>query len=504
MPIASYRFLLLLTLSVLIWLIVFWDAVFAMEAIWRRSDTFAHGYFILPISVYLLLRQRCHLKHATASPTWLGVVLLVLVCAVYLLAFAADINVLMQLSAVLALIFICYTLIGHHLAWHYKFPLAYLIFMVPMGENLIPALQEITADISVLMLNLFGISNFREGLYIQLPSGMFEVAVACSGIRYLIACLALGTVYAHLTYRSLPKQLLFIAFSIAMPIVANGIRAFLIMFIAHTSDMKYATGVDHLIYGWLFFGFVIVLMFYIGNKFADCGHKASTASGFVKADTSVLYGHISALIVTLLLTIQLQKNVDTVTWASVHASTANPNLQQPKDVGKRQNMAGEDLWGIEFQNALKHEQVAVDGIDIFQAFYANKQDVGELINHHNQTHNPNRWTIVSSEILHINSQPFRLIELRDIQQKSLTYLYHYGVGSAYYTDQNIAKLAQAWQSLRGDKRYSYVFALSLPVEKQRAKGRFIDYLTSPMYVQHLDSVVAMRSEALGEEVNKFE
>ena len=58
--------------------------------------------------------------------------------------------------------------------------------------------------------------------------------------------------------------MLFVALSVIVPIVANGLRAYMIVMIAHLSDMKLALGVDHLIYGWVFFGLVMLLLFWVG------------------------------------------------------------------------------------------------------------------------------------------------------------------------------------------------------------------------------------------------
>lgn len=65
-----------------------------------------------------------------------------------------------------------------------------------------------------------------EGLYLSIPAGHFEVAEACSGLRYLMASVALGVLYAYLTYRSPWRRLAFVVLSMVMPIVANGIRAY--------------------------------------------------------------------------------------------------------------------------------------------------------------------------------------------------------------------------------------------------------------------------------------
>jgi EpsI family protein len=88
-------------------------------------------------------------------------------------------------------------------------------------------------------------------------------------VRYLIASLMVGVLYAYLNYRSLRRRLAFVAAAIAVPIVANWVRAYLIVLLGHLSDNRLAAGVDHLIYGWIFFGIVIVLMFLVGRRWAD-------------------------------------------------------------------------------------------------------------------------------------------------------------------------------------------------------------------------------------------
>jgi EpsI family protein len=55
----------------------------------------------------------------------------------------------------------------------------------------------------------------------------------------------------------------------AVPIFANGVRAYMIVMIGHLSGMELATGVDHLIYGWLFFGLVMFIMFWIGSYWRE-------------------------------------------------------------------------------------------------------------------------------------------------------------------------------------------------------------------------------------------
>jgi EpsI family protein len=110
---------------------------------------------------------------------------------------------------------------------------------------------------------------YREGLQFVIPSGNWSVIEACSGVRYLIASLTVGTLFAYLNYQSTKRRVLFIIVSIIVPVAANWLRAYIIVLLGHVSGNKLAAGVDHLIYGWLFFGVVIMLMFMIGARWSE-------------------------------------------------------------------------------------------------------------------------------------------------------------------------------------------------------------------------------------------
>lgn len=254
---------------VVLLVLVYGDTLLSMVNTWWRSETFAHGFLVLPISIYLVWRRRERLRMLAPSITLPAIPLLLLLVLLWLLAHLADVLVVQQLAVVSMLPVLVLLVFGREVFRCLLFPLLYLYFMVPFGEFLIPRLQDITAYIAVNALRLSGVPVFWEGLYFSIPSGTFEVAEACSGIRYLIASLALGTLYAYLTYESLFKRVLFVLLSIAVPILANGLRAYGIVMLADLSDYQLATGVDHLIYGWLFFGIVMVLLFWLGSRFRD-------------------------------------------------------------------------------------------------------------------------------------------------------------------------------------------------------------------------------------------
>lgn len=243
----------------------------SIVSIWNSSETFAHGYAILPISLWLVWRRREVFAQMAPAPWWPALLPLALCGAAWLLASSAEVQVARQYAFVAMIPLSALALLGPRLAGALAFPLLFLLFAVPFGEIFVNPLIEFTADFTVAAVRAVGIPVLRNGSRFELPTGSWSVVEACSGIRYLISSVTLGCLYAYLTYRSTLRRAAFIALSVAVPIVANGLRAFMIVMIGHLSGMKLATGVDHLIYGWLFFGLVMFLMFWIGSYWREDG-----------------------------------------------------------------------------------------------------------------------------------------------------------------------------------------------------------------------------------------
>lgn len=258
--------LLLLWLATLL---LYRDTATTMVGIWARSDTFAHAFLVPPIAVWLVWRQRRALAWQTPQPAPAALALTAGAALLWLLGELAAVNAVTQTALVALLVSTVPAVLGWPLTRRIIFPLGFLFFAVPIGEFLLPQLMEWTADFTVLALRLSGIPVYREGLQFVIPSGHWSVVEACSGVRYLIASLTVGTLFAYLNYQSSKRRLLFVLVALLVPVVANWLRAYLIVMLGHLSGNKLAVGVDHLVYGWLFFGVVIMLMFVIGARWAE-------------------------------------------------------------------------------------------------------------------------------------------------------------------------------------------------------------------------------------------
>jgi exosortase A len=250
-------------------LMLYWQTAASIVAIWWRSQTFAHGFFIVPICLWLAWRRRDELAQTPVSPWWPGLVAVFLSGALWFVMWQANVLGVSQFALAFMIQASILTVLGLRVGRILAFPLAFLLFAVPAGEFLIPVLMDWTADFTVAAIRWSGVPVYREGNLITLPTGSWLVAEACSGIRYLIASVMVGTIYAALGYRSLPRRAAFLAASIVVPIVANWLRAYGIVMIGHLSNNRFAAGADHLIYGWLFFGAVMLLLFWVGSFWSE-------------------------------------------------------------------------------------------------------------------------------------------------------------------------------------------------------------------------------------------
>ena len=246
-------------------LLLFYQTTMSTVAIWQRSETFAHGFLIFPISAFLIWSRRKEIALLAPEPDLRGLPVLLLFGFGWLLAYLARVLVVQQYALVAIIPVLVWIILGLRVTRTLTFPLGFLFLAVPMGEFLVPYMMDFTADFTVTALQLTGIPVYREGTFFTIPSGQWSVVEACSGLRYLIASLTLGCLYAYLTYRSTRRRIIFTILSLVVPVIANGLRAYMIVMIAHLSGMKLALGVDHYIYGWVFFGLVMMLLFWIGS-----------------------------------------------------------------------------------------------------------------------------------------------------------------------------------------------------------------------------------------------
>lgn len=250
-------------------LVLFRSDFQSMATVWVNSPTFNHCLLIVPIIGWLIWNRRAELAQLTPQASLWGLIPVGIGAASWFVGEAAGVTLARHLGIIVMMQGSVVTILGISVTRGILFPLAYALFLVPFGEEFIPALQLITANLCMALLGLFGLPAHLEGVFITTPSGFFEVAEACSGVKFLIAMLALGALAANLCFKSWIRRTLFMVACFVVPIIANGIRAFGTIYIAESSGIEFAESFDHVVYGWFFFAFVIGLIFAMAWKFFD-------------------------------------------------------------------------------------------------------------------------------------------------------------------------------------------------------------------------------------------
>ncbi|MEH6827411.1 exosortase A [Parasphingorhabdus sp.] len=263
------RHLKLLALASLSILAIFWRDGADMVRTWWSISTYNHCLLIVPI-LYWLVQQRQEELAKITPEIWLpGLFLTGIASLGWLLGEAAGVSFARHLGLLMMLQGAVVTLLGPTVARGLIFPLGFSFFLVPFGEEFVPFLQMVTAKLSMIFLGWADIPAFIDGIFISTPTGYFEVAEACSGVMFLIAMVAYGALVSNVCFQSWYRRILFMIASVIVPVVANGIRAFGTIYIAHHTSLDFAVGFDHIFYGWFFFAFVLILVMAIGWPFFD-------------------------------------------------------------------------------------------------------------------------------------------------------------------------------------------------------------------------------------------
>lgn len=367
-------------------LALFWATAQGMVHIWYRSETYTHGFLILPISLWLIWQKRAHLAAFTPQPTAGFLVLMAGALLVWALARLTGVLVMEQFAFIAVLVSALAGVLGWQVSKFLAFPFLFLFFAVPMGEDLVPPMMEFTATFTVEALKLTGIPVYRDGLWFSLPSGNWSVVEACSGVRYLIASATLGVMYAYITYHTLWKRLLFIALSVIVPVLANGLRAYMIVMIGHLSGMEYATGVDHLIYGWIFFGVVMFILFWIGSFWQE-DHEPP---GFVAPPRTMSARSVGGKVMLISLLV-LVASASTV-WGTHRAENIEISmagrLTAPDGTDAWRQLAKPVVWSAAHQpTPHKIEAGYTDGeaeVQLYVVLFPQQRQGNEAINQQNQ------------------------------------------------------------------------------------------------------------------------
>ena len=292
---------LLFVLATALLFALHFETAAAMVKVWMNSDTYGYCFFILPLVLFLAFRRRQQLALLMPRPCFWAFIWIAGALLLQLVGNVASVMLLKQLAFVGLWQGLFALFMGWPVARQLLFALFFLFFAVPMGAEVVPLLQTSTAEITVLLLRASGIPTFHDGVYIEIPTGSFVVAEICSGARFLITSVVLGTLAAHLFFRSWRRRGLFMLLCLVVPILANGVRAYGIIMLAHLSDYRLAISVDHVIYGLIFLSLVLLILTGVGALFRDRWPRDEAPEPVVPEASARLSSSLGAFLLAILL-----------------------------------------------------------------------------------------------------------------------------------------------------------------------------------------------------------
>ena len=346
--------------------------------LWTESSDFSHGWLIIPIFLWLIWNNRARWLGLQPKPSPLGLLVALLFGLIWLLGDVARVSVVRQLGIIGFIPAIALSVFGLEFFKRNLFAFLFVFFAVPAGEALNPMLMKYTADATIWALQKTGVPVYREGLHFILPTGSWSVVDACSGLRYLISSMILGLLFAQFNYRTFKKKAIFLLSCLVLSIIANWVRAYSVVMVGHLSQMKYGTGDDHVWYGWIFYGVMMMAIFWLGVRFGDTGMNDDEKVTASEDQKTALQGRSTGRYGALSIVIVLLGVVATTVWVFVPPTLRS--FEPYKDFATRVlensgSVPAKFPFPIGFPDALSAQAGKGANGSMQQVSYFGKQDV---------------------------------------------------------------------------------------------------------------------------------
>ena len=240
---------------------------------WNTSPNYSHGFLIPPVVIFLLWRERRGFMEARERGSAFGLVLIALALLGHVVSIRAGVFMTQGYSFVLLLFGLSLFCSGGRATRTVWFPLGYLVFMLPMPPFLMNVvsfrLKIFAARTGSAIAVKLGIPLARSGMTIHIPAGSLRIADPCSGLRSLIALVALGALFAYLTEGKSWKRLVLFASAVPLAVLANIVRIAVLCAVANVWGIDAALGFFHDFSGFLLF-FIAFAGLVVVRKLLKC------------------------------------------------------------------------------------------------------------------------------------------------------------------------------------------------------------------------------------------
>jgi len=235
---------------------------------WYADPTFSHGFLVLAVAGWLAW-SRLPLPAAKTPATRAAVLLAALAAGCYLSGRAGDVHFLGPVSLLVLLFALGLGTLGWPAMRALLAPYLFLYFAVPWPDLLVGYLsfpmQYAAASYAGMWGSLLGLPVVQRGVSLHVGRVVFEVAAPCSGMRSLVALMALAALMAHLAEGPRGRRLVLFLLGAPVALVANAARILLILVIGANWGQRAAEGFFHGFSGMVLFLLAVGLLVLAGR-----------------------------------------------------------------------------------------------------------------------------------------------------------------------------------------------------------------------------------------------
>lgn len=457
----------------LLTLLLYQHTVLYLVTLWNQLDVgeYAHGYLVLAISAYLIANNRRALFSLVPNPEYRALSVVVAASLLWLLAALVDVEMIQSLALLLLLLSLVWVVLGNQVIRLMTFPILFIGFAIPVWFPISPVLQNLTADAVFAAIRLLSIPALRQENMIVLPAGTLSVEEACSGLRYLLAALTLGALYAYLYYSSFRSRFVVILISAGAAILANILRVFIVVYLAYATDMQHPLVNDHLSLGWyLFAALLVILLIFDARLHKSRPMTESNANTELNelapaTCTSSPLNYFMLVAATALLVSAAPAAVYLTSHQSSADSSAMLSELPRESAGWLATEPVDNSWMPVYHGAINQMQSYKkndDVIILYVGYYPVQKQGAELINDRNQISNKEQWRKIysASHLQTAGSQKVLEQLLDDGTKKQLLIWYWYNVSGTVTTNKYEAKILQILGLLQG-KPWGFVTAVAV-------------------------------------------
>lgn len=238
---------------------------------WVRDSYYSHGILIPAVSIFLIYQIKDELAKIEFKESPWGMRLIIAGVALHLLASHPNVRVyfVSGFSMLFVISGIVLYLYGEELFKKIAFPLAFLVFMIPLPlvviNKLSLQLKMFAAEMAETVLNNMRIPAIRDGSIIRMRHANVVVDDVCSGLRSLISLTALGSIFAYWLKGPVWKKVILFLSTIPIAIVTNMCRVVLLASISEIWGTEYADGLVHDVTGFMVFALAFVMLYAVGK-----------------------------------------------------------------------------------------------------------------------------------------------------------------------------------------------------------------------------------------------